>query len=621
MSKKNKGGKSSSRKPGKREIKLGLALFLPLILVLSVIPLIVRLHLVTLPAEVSVFWKTDYVGDFFSYYKSRALFVTVLYMALVFLYYKAQGLKERLPIDRPIAVYLVTNAVFLLVSILATLFSDYQYFAVWGAPERCEGLLTLLLYPCILFFALWAYRQKPDFRYVLLPLCVLVGATTFLGIFQFFGHDIFFTEAGQKLVIPSAYRGEGEMLSQFPEGKIYGTMYHYNYMGSFGAMMLPLFLVLALFLKDRRGQILCAVFAAFSLFLLLGSTSRAGIVGMALAAVCFLIFFARKLLQHYKATLGCIAVMVLLVLVVNIVTGGLALARIPSLLSDVKALVTPSDVDYHDLIPLREIDLTDDAATFVFQEDSVTVEKNADGQPVFTLSDGQVATAPADNASVMAGTHPMELQYLDLPEGRTAFLGIYVGDRIQMILGLFDDGFSFVDSRIHKLTYEEAPSIGFAGKEKLGSSRGYIWSRSLPLLLDHMFIGSGPDTFLAEFPQGDFLAKLYAYDDAQMLVDKAHNLYLQIGINEGGIALLAFLVMMGVYLVDSFRLYALRREYNSQQAIGAALALAIIGYLGAGFFNDSVVSIAPIFWALFGVGAAVNQLNRVQKGASPEKKK
>ena len=130
--------------------------------------------------------------------------------------------------------------------------------------------------------------------------------------------------------------------------------------------------------------------------------------------------------------------------------------------------------------------------------------------------------------------------------------------------------------------------------------------------MDSICIGKGPDTFFAEFPQGDLLGKLYAYDTTQMIVDKPHNLYLQIGINEGGIALLAFLVMMIAYVVDSFRLYALRKEYTAQQSIGAAVSLAVIGYLGAGFFNDSIVSVAPIFWALFGVGVAINQLNRRQ---------
>jgi O-antigen ligase len=168
------------------------------------------------------------------------------------------------------------------------------------------------------------------------------------------------------------------------------------------------------------------------------------------------------------------------------------------------------------------------------------------------------------------------------------------------------------------IQYEEAPTIGFQGKEKLGSARGYIWSRSLPILLHSLFIGQGPDTFFAVFPQGDLLGKLYAYNTTQMIVDKPHNLYLQISINEGGIALIAFLVMMLAYCIDSFKLYALRKEYNVQQAIGAAIALAIIGYLGAGFFNDSIVSVAPIFWVLFGTGIAVNLHNKKQTQTEPE---
>ena len=103
-----------------------------------------------------------------------------------------------------------------------------------------------------------------------------------------------------------------------------------------------------------------------------------------------------------------------------------------------------------------------------------------------------------------------------------------------------------------------------------------------------------------------------------MIVDKPHNLYLQIGINHGVIALLAFVAMMMAYLIDSFKLYALRRKYSVQQTIGAAIALAVIGYLGAGFFNDSIVSVAPIFWALFGVGIAVNQLNKEEPAELPE---
>jgi hypothetical protein len=217
----------------------------------------------------------------------------------------------------------------------------------------------------------------------------------------------------------------------------------------------------------------------------------------------------------------------------------------------------------------------------------------------------------SDNSSLTVGGYTFELQYVN----NVPYLGLYLGDSIEFIVGLYDEGFSFVDSRMNKIDYTEAPAIGFDGKEKLGSARGYIWSRSLPLMLENPLVGHGADTFFAEFPQGDLLAKLYSYGTTQMIVDKPHNLYLQIGINHGVIALLAFVAMMMAYLIDSFKLYALRGKYSVQQVIGAAIALAVIGYLGAGFFNDSIVSVAPIFWALFGVGIAVNQLNKKDDAA------
>lgn len=129
-------------------------------------------------------------------------------------------------------------------------------------------------------------------------------------------------------------------------------------------------------------------------------------------------------------------------------------------------------------------------------------------------------------------------------------------------------------------------------------------------MLESPVFGHGADTFFLVFPQGDLLAKLYSYGTTQMIVDKPHNLYLQIGISHGMIALLAFVMIMAIYIIDSLKLYALRKEYNKQQTVGIAVTLAIIGYLGAGFFNDSIVSIAPIFWLLLGVGIAINQLNK-----------
>ena len=115
-----------------------------------------------------------------------------------------------------------------------------------------------------------------------------------------------------------------------------------------------------------------------------------------------------------------------------------------------------------------------------------------------------------------------------------------------------------------------------------------------------------PDTFAFEFPQYDLLGKYYAYDTPNMVVDKPHNLYLQTWMNQGAIALLAFLAIAGVYIVDSLRLYFWKRKYTPKQAMGVACLLGVIGYLVAGIFNDSVVDVAPLFWVILATGIAIN---------------
>ncbi|MBR2008488.1 MAG: O-antigen ligase family protein, partial [Peptococcaceae bacterium] len=506
---KSKKSSAPAKAAGKntKQIKLGIALMMPLILVLGVIPLVVHMQLVPISAEVQPFWKENYATDFFSYYKSRLLILTAIYMVCAFAYYKSQGLKDTIFKDKSMYIYFGGTAVFALFAILSTLLAQYKSVALWGAPERCEGLGMILIYVLIMLYALWAYLHKPEFRYIVLPLGILTAITTFLGVFQFFGHDLFTTEFGQMFIVPAMYRAQGTLQLLFPRGKIYGTMYHYNYMGSFGAMMAPLFLVLALFLKDRKAKLFCGIMTALSLFLLLGSTSRAGIIGLALAAVCFIIFFGKKLVQHAKYTIVCVAALLVLVLGVNIVTDGLALARIPSLLNDMKAIVSSSDIDYHDEIPVRNIDLQADSTTFTFRDNTtLEIRKNAQNVPVFITADGKQTVAPAENATVHAAGQKLELQYVEKDGVKTPYLGLYIGKNIEFILGLFDDEFSFVDSRMNRIEYVEAPYIGFEGKERLGSARGYIWSRSLPMLFDHMLIGTGPDTYFAEFPQGDYLA-------------------------------------------------------------------------------------------------------------------
>ena len=119
-------GKTSNIVPksAAQTLKPGIAIFVPLILVLGVIPLIVQLNLIALPEDVRPFWTQNSAADFFSFYKSRALLLTAIYMLGVFGYYKAQGLKNQLVQNKALYLYFGATAVFALFALLSTIFSS-----------------------------------------------------------------------------------------------------------------------------------------------------------------------------------------------------------------------------------------------------------------------------------------------------------------------------------------------------------------------------------------------------------------------------------------------------------------------------------------------------------------
>ena len=144
------------------------------------------------------------------------------------------------------------------------------------------------------------------------------------------------------------------------------------------------------------------------------------------------------------------------------------------------------------------------------------------------------------------------------------------------------------------------------GLGKIASNRGYIWGHTIPLLKSNLVIGSGPDNFPLIFPQNDFLAKANISMDVNTVVDKPHNLYLQIATNTGVLSLLSLLTLWGIYIISSLKLYSNITFDSLDKYIGGSALISIIGYLTAGMFNDSVNSIAPIFWILLGLGVSIN---------------
>lgn len=169
------------------------------------------------------------------------------------------------------------------------------------------------------------------------------------------------------------------------------------------------------------------------------------------------------------------------------------------------------------------------------------------------------------------------------------------------------DGFKILTPTGNVTDIIEAESFGFKGKEKWGSSRGYIWSRSIPMIKDTIILGHGPDTYEIYFPKNDYVAKMKFMQNIFTIVDKPHSLYLQLAINTGILSLLAFLIFNGWYIIYSIKLY-IKGYFNQFFAAGVACLAAVTSFLVSSLVNDSTISVSIIFWIILGVGIASNNL-------------
>ncbi|MDA3733223.1 O-antigen ligase family protein [Niameybacter massiliensis] len=605
---------------GKYTFNFKWVVFIPIMLLLGVVPLMVRLVKTDIPAEYILYITGNNI-DFFTQFKAQAIVALVIVMGVIlFLTWKKEYVKK----DKISYIYYGMSALFIMMTLLSGFLSSYREVTTWGLPNHAEGMVILVCYIVMMLYTYYCVKEKKDYKFILIPLAFLVVCTTVLGFFQYIGKDLFMTELGNKIIIPEHYAEDRGILTGLYESKrIYGTMFHYNYVGSFAAMMVPLFLTLTCLMKGYKSKLAFGFLSLCSLFLLFGSTSRAGLIGFACSIVVFIILFGRSFMKHWKGLVIAVVIGMISVIGLDMVTHGSIFSRVPALVADIKEMFqsAPQDFGYKSNLPIQDIIQKDGRITFKLKDKSLTVSMTEDG-PKFEDEVGNEIVYIYMDLGQGARYFTQEQKFEDMifhvrqVQDQYYLILAYQNTKV-LTLGMSDEGIQIVDD----YTYEpkelvEPPAIGFKGKERMGSARGYIWSRSLPLLKDTLFLGFGPDTYAFEFPQDDILGKWYAYDTPNMVVDKPHNLYLQIAINEGVIALIAFLVLVGTYIVHAIQLYGFKKGYSVIEILGSAVLLAIIGYLGAGMFNDSVVPVAPIFWILLGTGMATNFIvAKEQKGA------
>lgn len=261
---------------------------------------------------------------------------------------------------------------------------------------------------------------------------------------------------------------------------------------------------------------------------------------------------------------------------------------------------------------LSDMQTTADGISITYNKNVMRVQNNINQNGISNLT-----AIDSDNNSIptyidpSTGTYQIlddrfsNIQMASIDNASGAFCILIDGKQWNFYKDNTDDDYYYIN-RYNKLDKMiTAPSSIFTGYERFATGRGYIWSRTIPMLKKYIFLGSGPDTFTMAFPQQDYY-NLYLNGYGTEILTKPHNMYLQMGVQTGVLSLIAFLIFYLMYFVSSIKLY-IRGQFNSFYAkFGVAVFIGTVSYMVTGLANDSNICISPIFWTLMGVGIALN---------------
>lgn len=558
-------------------------------------------------------WITRPV-DFFSYYKMIWLFIATFCAFIAFIGYSY--LNNTFMIKN--TLYYVPMAVYSLFVLLSSLFSEYLYVSLVGFPDRYEGMLVLLSYIAVLFITINIVNSE---RHVKILLGGLTASGTALGIFgflQYFGYDFFKTDLARRVILPADLYQEGYSFTvRYGIHRVYLTMYNPNYVGSYMVMLFCLSLAVYILVRKNSYKVFSGAFSILIFINLIGSQSRAGFIGCIAGTIILVILLRKKLVPNFKYLIAIFLCYTFVFVGMNYVSEG-ALSRGLSLSRGVRDLT----VQYEEGVsPFRDLIFNEREMSIITDDATLVIMLDNNNQFLFFDDEGGVVSAESFKEDNKIYIVFQEEEYKDflfrIDEDEGIMYFIY--DRVRAEFIVTDKGFMILGSLRKPYSISEVESWFFEDRERFASSRGYIWSRSLPLLKDSWFLGTGADTFALYFPQDDIVGKLNVFGHTKMMVDKPHNLYLQAAINTGFPSLIALICLFALYSLQSFRLFWKSDFDTFFPIIGVGIFTAFIGYAVSGLFNDSVISVAPVFWVLLGIGISINLKLDYNKSSSVQR--
>jgi O-antigen ligase len=625
----------------------------PAVLFTAVVIVFVRMYSYTRNMK-QFYWsgRVNNLSEYFSHYKVVFILVSAALAVIALLY---RGITRRLVIKRSLFYY--PMGLYAILAALSFAFSPHKDFAWHGWIERFEGTYVLLCYMFMLFYIINTVNTERNVKQIIYALAVVSALLSLIGISQYLNHDFFRTVMGQCLIVPNTATSDGstfwrqiaeagargETLLKFKFGTmIYQTVYNPNYVSFYLTLLIPLFIMLFINEKVLVKKWVWGVLFSLVMINLIGSASSSGFLGMFVAVVVALILLNKRLITRWKS----VVILLFITALTAVVTGKTWFPEISSAvrmaLPKTAAPVTedgeqrpfgpPTKSEYFEYIVTEK-----DTIHLRYAGSTMTITiNNIDDPDDFTVRDGEGEAIALEKRSIQMPGSDLLYKGYGFSDPRYAGLTLMPaqtdgtkGFKHYLVINntlprpsnaittwsfaLTKGGVLYQNYRGMLVSLKNVPHIGWEKNLQFGSNRGYIWSRTVPLLKDTLILGHGADTYALYFPHNDYVGQGIANWPPGEFIDKPHNFYLGVGINTGVLSLICLLTLYLLYIVQSFRLYRRETYETFCPIVGTGIFIGICGFLAAAFFNDSTVSVTPMFYGLLGTGIAVNMLVKGQR--------
>ena len=578
--------------------------FIPIILLMGIIPLIV--HTYSYNSNLSQFnWfpsGADSQTDFFFGWKMITIIVVGIVMAGI-LFYQYFKKKQGLRFENAF-YFLFFYAMFVAMS---ALFSSYKYWVVRGSYELFEPVWVVFVYILLCYYTYHFVQEEQQVKFILCGAGIGMAVVTLIGVFQYFGMDFFKTGFGKHLITnPSWWDNLDSLSFNMLEGTSYTTLYNPNFLSFYFGMLIPLLVCVFIAAKKAWQRVLIIVAEVLCLICLKGSRSDTGWMALVVGGV----ILALVLLSRKKKAF-CVALAIMLI-------GGVAAVAVGSK-TDVGIQIKNTIVGtlrIDDRYAVRDIDTGTDSVMLNVRGNKMYVSYTTDESGVIvpncTDENGQtleLAMTDADNQIYVINDERFaggSIQPILLGDDNIPAISVTYDGIAWDFVETQEAGYCYLNKSGKLVKWEKIKNANLF-KEDAMSYRGHMWNVTIPLLGKHVLIGSGANTYMFEYPQDDYLGQAYIYGFNSYEV-KAHCWYLQQWVESGLIGTLALLIFMAWYAVQSIRIYRRVDLHESLSWIGFGLFAAVLVYLIAGIANDSNVCTAPVFWGMLGLGMATNRM-------------